>query len=507
MNLEIPDGGIIGDSMPGAGRSGKNIAVIYDRLNFLTLGSIITLAKDYVDKIYVIEGADPRPSSIARSLGAEVIGPSGLSHIHGGYSDGATVFLYGDGSHSPDKIPALLDEIANGYDLAVSAGACSDLNENVLYLNNRQLKSGFSGFMACSSACVEELFSDNMVQPKQAFGYALSKGLKVRQLDRAYEGAEKLSLYRIGVVVPAYNEEKLIGPTILTMPYYVSKIYVIDDCSTDHMSDVVNGINDPRVVYIRHEVNKGVGAAIITGYKKSLEDEMDVVAVMAGDNQMDPDQLPRLLMPVIEGKADYTKGNRLMSKSLRKGMSSWRSLGNQMLTMVTKIGSGYWHITDPQNGYTAISRQALESMDLDSVYTYYGYCNDLLIKLNAFGMKTTDIVMPARYGEEKSKIKYSRFILKVAPMIFRGFLWRLKTKYVVLDFNPLVLFYLAGMAMIPAGILFGAWTLFLAFSQNAASPTYLLMTILILVWGLQFLLFAMTLDARDNKSKDLTNKN
>src|SRR5660397_231702 len=118
-------------------------------------------------------------------------------------------------------------------------------------------------------------------------------------------------------------------------------------------------------------------------------------------------------------------------------MSVWRSAGNAMLTLITKIGCGYWHIVDPQNGYTAISRNALEVMDLDAIFPYYGYCNDMLIKLNTFQMRVMDVVMPARYGMEKSKIKYSKYIMKVAPMIFRGFLWRLKTKYVILDFHPL----------------------------------------------------------------------
>jgi glycosyltransferase involved in cell wall biosynthesis len=477
-------------------RPGNNIAIIYDRLNPLTLGSIIALAKGYVEKIYVVDGQDPRISSIARSLGADVIGQSGANK---GY-----VFLYGDGTHSPDKIPMLLDQLKDGYDIAMGSRSKDiRVSESVLYLNNRKLKPVFSGFMACSSRCLDSpLFNSTNKWPiKDVYENACSKGLKVKQLDAEEDGA-MLGLYRIGVVVPAYNEEALIGQTIRGIPPYVSKIYVVDDCSTDRTADFIKDMADPRVVSIRHEANKGVGGAIVTGYKKALEDEMDVVAVMAGDNQMDPGQLPRLLMPVIEGKADYTKGNRLITRDLRKGMSAWRSLGNFLLTMITKIGSGYWHITDPQNGYTAISRRALESLDLDSVYTYYGYCNDLLIKLNAFGLRAMDVVMPARYGTEKSHIKYSRFIMKVAPMIFRGFIWRLKTKYIILDFNPLVLFYAAGMLMIPAGAALGLWALFQRLSGNIVSSNYALLTISVLIWGMLFLLFAMVLDMQDNKSRN-----
>lgn len=125
--------------------------------------------------------------------------------------------------------------------------------------------------------------------------------------------------------------------------------------------------------------------------------------------------------------------------------------------MLTKIGSGYWNIADPQNGYTVISKNVLESIDLDSIYPYYGYCNDILLKLNAFDFKVLDVTMPARYGSEKSKIKYSMYISKVSPMIFKGFLWRLKMKYMVFDFHPLVLFYFASMLLIPLGFLFGLW--------------------------------------------------
>lgn len=501
------------------GKEIKTVAIIYDRLNYLTLGTVIALAKNYADKIYIANVSDPRISYIAMSLGAEIISAYGdekdsiLNKVRVDNFEGTFVLLYGDGSHSPDRIPMLVDQIKNGYDVAVDSSSTrnsSPVSENVLYMNNKKLKNNFSGFIACSSRCLDQIYLDSqsfngtMGPAKQIYGYAKIKGLHIKQLDADDAKIEMLSLYRIGVVVPAYNEERLIGQSILSVPWYISKIYVIDDCSNDRTPEVIRSIKDPRVVNIRHEVNKGVGAAIITGYKRALEDEMDMVAIMAGDNQMDPEQLPRLLMPIADGKADYTKGNRLISKNLRKGMSSWRSAGNFMLTMVTKIGSGYWQITDPQNGYTAISRQALESIDLDSVYTYYGYCNDLLIKLNAFGMRTMDVVMPARYGEEKSHIKYSRYIMKVAPMIFRGFLWRLKTKYIMLDFNPLVLFYFSSMIMIPAGLVLSVWLLIQYIQGYVVPSNYPIFTIFMLLSGIQFLLFAMMLDMQDNKSKNVS---
>jgi glycosyltransferase involved in cell wall biosynthesis len=233
----------------------------------------------------------------------------------------------------------------------------------------------------------------------------------------------------IGVVVPAYNEELLIAKVIETMPAYVDRIYVIDDCSTDRTFIAAARFSkEPRLKLTQHLNNKGVGAAIMTGYKQALSDEVDIVAVMAGDNQMDPIQLTKLLDPLVEGDADYCKGDRLSRSELTKGMSRWRRFGNQILTRLTRISSGYWKVQDPQNGYTAISREALSRLDLDKVYPRYGYCNDLLAKLNVLGVKVKDVQIPARYGHEKSKIKYGNYIRKVSLLLLKNFFWRITQK-------------------------------------------------------------------------------
>ena len=147
---------------------------------------------------------------------------------------------------------------------------------------------------------------------------------------------------KICVVVPAYNEEMLIEETLAYIPDFVDKIYVIDDCSGDGTPQILNSLakTNFKLNNIRHEVNKGVGASIITGYKMSLRDGMDIAVVMAGDNQMDPSYLPDFLDPIIDGFADYTKGNRLITPGYSKGMSKWRHLGNYTLTFLTKIASG-----------------------------------------------------------------------------------------------------------------------------------------------------------------------
>lgn len=235
----------------------------------------------------------------------------------------------------------------------------------------------------------------------------------------------------IGVVVPAYNEELHIAKVIKTMPTYVDRIYMIDDCSTDRTFTVADQFsNDIRLKLTRHRINKGVGAAIITGYRLALEDKMDIAAVMAGDNQMDPVHLSHLLDPIVDGIADYSKGDRLSRSELTKGMSRWRLFGNTILTWLTHFSSGYWEIQDPQNGYTAISCEALRRLDLNKVYPRYGYCNDLLAKLNVLGAKVKDVQIPARYGEEKSKIKYGNYIRKVSVLLLKNYIWRITRKYI-----------------------------------------------------------------------------
>jgi len=303
---------------------------------------------------------------------------------------------------------------------------------------------------------------------------------------------------KIGVVVPAYKEEEFIGETLSGIPDYVDKIYTVDDCSPDNTAEVIKEFQiqnkDKRIVLTRHERNKGVGAAIVTGYKKAREDGIDIAAVMAGDNQMDPEQLPDLLDPIVEGKADYTKGNRLLSPEYRRGMTKWRFLGNSLLTMLTKIGSGYWQLMDPQNGYTAISKNALERISLDSVYPWYGYCNDLLVRLNVYGFRMQDVVMPAKYGRERSGIRYSVYIPKVSWVLLKAFFWRLKMKYVVLSFHPLVFFYMFGIILTPLGFIGGLYALYHKYVMGGSLFVRGVLSLLLFILGLQFLLFAMLFD-------------
>ena len=236
---------------------------------------------------------------------------------------------------------------------------------------------------------------------------------------------------KIGVTVPAYNEEAFIASVVQNMPSYVDRIYIVNDGSTDGTGRLVSEMcrGNDRLVLIDHQTNRGVGAAIASGYKKCLEERMDIAVVMAGDNQMDPAELPRLLAPIIKGEAGYSKGNRMSSFRHMKGMPPWRRFGNWVLKWATRVSSGNYEVMDPQNGYAAASAEALQRIDLDTLYPYYGYCNHLLAKFTVAGVRAVEVPMPARYQGEKSKIKYGKYIRKVGWLLLRNLAWRLEMKW------------------------------------------------------------------------------
>jgi len=310
------------------------------------------------------------------------------------------------------------------------------------------------------------------------------------------------SQHSIGVVIPAYNEEELIESTLTSIPSYVDRVYVVDDASTDGTGGKIQSLRDmDRITYIRHERNRGVGAAIATGYKKALQDGVDIVAVMAGDNQMDPRHLPALLDPIIWKVADYTKGNRLVHTTLRKGMSPWRSFGNSVLTYMTKMSCGYFEMIDPQNGYTAISRQTLSRLNLDEIYPRYGYLNDMLAKMNVLGCRIMDVIMPARYGNEKSKIRYGFYIVQVSWLLLKTFLWRLYMKYFILNFHPLIIFYVTGFFLTLVGLasmIYAVWQKF----SIPGSELFIhgILSLMLFMIGMQFVLFGILFD-NQNRGK------
>src|SRR3954469_13308454 len=211
---------------------------------------------------------------------------------------------------------------------------------------------------------------------------------------------------RVGVVIPAYNEEHLVAATIAGIPGFVDRIIVVDDRSQDATVEAVRAIEDPRIRLIEHERNRGVGAAIVTGYHAAVEEALDATAVMAADNQMDPADLRTLTEPVIRGEVDYAKANRLFTGQAWQQIPHYRYLGNAVLSLFTKIASGYWHVADSQSGYTAMARIALQRLDLNRIYQRYGMPNDILVKLNVGNFRVRDVsVRPVYNIGEKSGIR------------------------------------------------------------------------------------------------------
>lgn len=305
------------------------------------------------------------------------------------------------------------------------------------------------------------------------------------------------------VVVPAYNEEKLIGRVIETMPDYVDKIVAVDDKSTDKTGEIVRNYaseSNGRIVLIEHSENRGVGGAIITGYKWARDNRIAVTAVMAGDAQMAPEDLPNLLEPVVTGQVDYAKGNRLFTGNAWQLIPKIRYLGNSYLSLLTKIASGYWHIADSQSGYTVISLRALEMLDLDKIYKRYGMPNDILVKLNVFNFKVGDVpVKPVYNIGEKSMIKLRKVMITLSWLLLKDFLYRLKEKYIIRDFHPLIFFYLFGCLFGFATIVLFIRVFYLWFTTGHIPPVNALAAMFSFMSAAQFTLFAMWFDMESNK--------
>jgi glycosyltransferase involved in cell wall biosynthesis len=304
----------------------------------------------------------------------------------------------------------------------------------------------------------------------------------------------------VGVVVPAHDEEQLIGETLGGIPSFVDRVLVVDDGSRDGTAERARTFGDARVDVIAHSANRGVGAAIVTGYRRALEENMDVVCVMAADNQMDPADLATLVQPVARGELDYAKANRLFTGQAWKLIPRARYLGNAVLSMLTKIASGYWHIADSQSGYTAIGRPMLAQLDLDRVYPGYGFPNDFLVHLNVWNARVRDFPSRPVYGVgERSGIRYHRVVPRISWLLVRGFFWRLREKYVIRDFHPLVFFYGFGFLATLAGIVLGLLELVDRIEGHAVSVGTVVLIALLLISGSQFTLFAMWFDMESNK--------
>ena len=306
----------------------------------------------------------------------------------------------------------------------------------------------------------------------------------------------------VAVVVTAYNEEKLIWSVLESMPKWVDHVLVVNDGSTDRTVEKVTEYMeiDSKVALMSHEKNKGVGGAIASGYKYCLGEKYDITVVMNGDAQMDPEDLSALITPIANGEADYAKGNRLSHGKAWELIPRYRYIGNSVLSLLTKIASGYWHVADSQCGYTAISKSALEAIPIDNIFPRYGVPNDILVKLNIESLVVIDVPIRPIYNiGEVSGIRLVNVIPDISCLLVRRFFERLTQKYVIRDFHPLIFFYILGLIAFPLGSGMGFYYFFYRILIGHVTPVTALFAAFLTLTGLLFLLFAMLFDMEYNK--------
>jgi len=307
---------------------------------------------------------------------------------------------------------------------------------------------------------------------------------------------------KVAVVVPAHNEERYVAQVIRTVPDFVDLIVAVDDASTDRTHEILQSIKDPRLRVVRNDRRMGVGGAIVRGHKEAMALGSDINVVMAGDGQMDPRYLEALVRPIFEEGYDFTKGNRFTEKDSLRGMPRLRVLGNAILGFLTKAASGYWHIFDPQNGYTAITVSALKRIDLDDVAKDFQFENDLLVRLNVASCRTRDVAIPAVYGNQQSKLKVGSFAAKTSLFLVRAFWWRVYRRYMLFELHPFAVLLVSGLLMFVFGLLLGTYMLYLRFWHwppvSATAGTVMVAAVPFFL-GVQLLVNALLLDIMESR--------
>ena len=304
---------------------------------------------------------------------------------------------------------------------------------------------------------------------------------------------------RISVVIPAFNVLNHISDVIATIPQFVDRIIVVDDCGTDGTTQFLNSLTNPRILVVQHKTNQGVGGAMISGFKQALSEQVDIVVKMDGDGQMDPAHLPNLLDPIVEHGYSYAKGNRFLNNRELASMPTLRLIGNYGLTFLTKLASGNWHSFDPQNGFLAIQAQVLGKLEIDHLAKRYFFENDMLIHLNIIGARVKDVPIPTRYGNEKSSMRLSEIVMTFPRYLFRRFWYRVYQKHILRDFSPIALFCVFGVLLFSWGTFFGTytWAKSIIFSQIATTGTVML-SVLPFLLGFQLILQAILLEIAES---------
>ena len=300
---------------------------------------------------------------------------------------------------------------------------------------------------------------------------------------------------KIAVVIPAYNVKKQIEGVVRTIPAFVDLIIVVDDVCPQNSGKFIQKLNLPKIEVIFHTHNSGVGGAVLSGYKKALESNMDIVVKVDGDGQMDLSYMEKLITPLIKKQADYTKGNRFFDLSRLKVMPKMRLFGNSALSFLVKAASGYWNIMDPTNGYTAITKEAIKEIETRSIDKRYFFETSMLINLNIMNIVVKDVPIPPIYGDEESSLSIFKSAFEFPKKLLYGFTKRIFYKYFIYDFNMGSIYLILGVPLSLFSLIYGGYRWYLAYAFDVTNPVGTIMLVtLSAILGVQFLLGAINID-------------
>lgn len=305
-------------------------------------------------------------------------------------------------------------------------------------------------------------------------------------------------------VIPCYNVAAHIESVIRGVPSFISWIIVVDDCSADETPVIVNRLQqqNEKIIYLRHEVNQGVGGAMITGYQKSIELNCDITVKLDGDDQMDPAYIEQLIKPLIDNKADFTKGNRFRDLKALSVMPVSRRIGNLGLSFLIKAASGYWNIFDPTNGFTAIRNETWKNLDFKKIHKRYFFESSMLIDLYHTNAVVLDIPMKARYGKEISGLSITKALFEFPPKLFVAFIKRIILKYFLFEFNIASVYLLFGIPLFLFGFIYGLVNYIKYASNHLPAPTgTVVIPTLLIILGFQLLLSAINYDINNYPRK------
>ena len=315
------------------------------------------------------------------------------------------------------------------------------------------------------------------------------------------------AIYDTATVIPAYRVERDIESVLQSLPAYLKHIIVVDDASPDSSADLITAAakKDKRITLIRHPQNLGVGGAMISGFRKALELGAKIIIKVDGDGQMDPTHIPALITPLIQGKADYAKGNRFRDFQSLQQMPFVRRIGNLGLSFLTKAATGYWNIFDPTNGFFAVRAEVLAQLPLDEIDHRYYFETSMLANLYLLGATVMDVPIPARYGNETSHLSIRRTLFEFPAKLLVTFLRRILLKYYIYDFSMMSLYLLTGVPLLLFGGIFGSIKWIQYASQNIPAPTgTVMLPTLCVILGIQILLSAMEIDLNSAPRKTLS---